>query len=203
MLRAVRHGLGNLLIFEGRDARQAFWYYVLMVYIATTVLTMLVTVPLTLSAVFTSVSEVIQQSQYNQDPAAVEVAMQGSMMRAMDKIIPLTVTLGFVTTVLMIVLLGASFVRRLHDSDLSGYWALVPAGLQAIGLFMIPETMRTMMAAMNRLQFGDPRAGFAMMRDSIGLGALAGLATTIIVIVLGVRTSTEGPNVYGEAPFTA
>ena len=45
MLDAIRHGLANLLNFSGRDARQTFWYYVLFVYVVTTVVTVLAMIP--------------------------------------------------------------------------------------------------------------------------------------------------------------
>ena len=47
MLKAIKHGLGNLLNFGGRDARQAFWYYVLFVYLVMTAISMIVIVPMT------------------------------------------------------------------------------------------------------------------------------------------------------------
>ena len=40
MLDAIKHGLGNIINFTGRDARQPFWYYVLFAYIATTMFSM-------------------------------------------------------------------------------------------------------------------------------------------------------------------
>lgn len=48
MLDAIRHGLSNLLAFAGRDARQAFWYYVLFVYIVTTAISMCISLPVVL-----------------------------------------------------------------------------------------------------------------------------------------------------------
>ena len=33
MLDAIKHGLANLFNVSGRDARQAFWFYVLFIYI--------------------------------------------------------------------------------------------------------------------------------------------------------------------------
>ena len=51
MLAAIKHGLGNLVNFHGRDARQAFWYYVLFVYVVIIVITMAWVVPMTIQAI--------------------------------------------------------------------------------------------------------------------------------------------------------
>jgi uncharacterized membrane protein YhaH (DUF805 family) len=120
----------------------------------------------------------------------------------MHDYMPIMVGVGFVSAAILLVGLAAAIVRRLHDADLSGYWALLPLGLQAINLALIPAQLgklETMVTA----QFNDPLAAFKMYDGVTGLGAVAGWTAIIIVIVLGTRKSTEGPNRFGDAPFTA
>ncbi len=121
MLDAIKHGLGNLLNGNGRDARQAFWYYVLFIYLVTTALSMVFVLPMMMQSMVAGVQQGIAQGQ-GQDPeaakAAVQVAMMGSMSEMMPKMIWMSVAVG----VVMLLSLAAAFVRRLHDSGLSGHW---------------------------------------------------------------------------------
>jgi hypothetical protein len=56
---------------------------------------------------------------------------------------------------------------------------------------------------MSRIQPGDPTAGYRAMQGSAGATSLLGWAAILVVVVLGVRKSTPGPNRFGEAPFVA
>lgn len=202
MLKAIRHGLGNLLNGEGRDARQAFWYYVLFVYLVLMAISMVVVVPLTLQAIFTGIQQGIAAGQSG-DPlaaqAATEAAVAGSMSDMMSTMLWMSVGSG----VLMIALLGAALVRRLHDSDLSGYWALIPGATYLANLVFMPRMMQGMIDSMTQIGPGDPMAGMAAMQTSFGAASLMAWVAIILVIVLGVRKSTPGPNRYGDAPFIA
>jgi uncharacterized membrane protein YhaH (DUF805 family) len=201
MLAAIKHGLGNLFNFQGRDARQAFWYYVLFVYLITMAIGMAVSIPMSTQAVMTGVQQGMANAG-NPDRAAADAAAQAAIASSMHDYMPIMVGVGFVSAAILLVGLAAAIVRRLHDADLSGYWALLPLGLQAINLALIPAQLgklETMVTA----QFNDPLAAFKMYDGVTGLGAVAGWTAIIIVIVLGTRKSTEGPNRFGDAPFTA
>lgn len=197
MLAAIKHGLGHLLNFDGRDARQAFWYYVLFVYLVMIGISMVVVVPMTVQALVTGVQQGIAAGQ-SDDPLAGQLATQAAIEGAMRDMMSTMMWVASATNLLMMVLLAASFVRRLHDSDLSGWWALVPGAIQLANLILAPAVMRRMMDILTRP--GDPMAG---MQSSMGAASLLGWAAIIVVVVLGVRKSTAGPNRYGEAPFTA
>jgi uncharacterized membrane protein YhaH (DUF805 family) len=202
MLAALKHGLGNLVNFHGRDSRQAFWYYVLFVYIVTIVISMVVMVPTMIEAFVTGIQQGMAASQTG-DPAAMRAANQAMAAKVMASTMSSTLGLSIVTGVVMLVLLAAAFVRRLHDSNLPGWWALIPGAAQAVNLLMMPGTIRRMMDAMSHIQPGDPTAGYHAMQGSYGPATLLGWAAIILVIVFGVRKSTSAPNRYGEAPFTA
>ena len=202
MLNAIKHGLGNLLNGNGRDARQAFWYYVLFIYLVTTVLSLVFVMPLMMQSMFAAMQQGIAQGQ-GQDPEVSKAAIQAAMMDSMSEIMPKMIWMSIAVGVVMLLSLAAAFVRRLHDSGLSGLWALVPAACQAVSLYTMPTQLARMQEAMHTADLNNPMAGMLMMRGSMGAGQLLAWVAIGVVVVLGVRKSTPGPNQYGEAPFVA
>lgn len=200
MLDAIKHGLGGLLNFEGRDARQAFWYYVLFVYILATAISMVVVMPISLQSMMAGVRQGIEASR-GQDPAVAQAAVQASMMASMSKMVPAMMWVGVASGVIMLAGLGAAIVRRLHDSDLSGKWALIPAACQLISIVTVPSQMIKLQDSLQTTDFSKPMASYTMMQGSFGLGPLLAWLAIGIVIVLGVRKSTPGPNRFGDAPY--
>lgn len=201
MLAAIKHGLGNLFNFQGRDARQAFWYYVLFIYLITMGISMAISIPMSIQAVFTGIQQGIAHAGSG-DPAAAEAAAQAAIVASIGDFMPALVWTSFAASAILLVGLAASLVRRLHDSDLSAYWALLPGALQAVSLSFIPMQLGKLEEVMAR-QFTDPLATFGMFQGYTGIGAVAGWCAIIAVIVLAVRKSSPGPNRFGEAPFTA
>jgi hypothetical protein len=53
------------------------------------------------------------------------------------------------------------------------------------------------------MDFTNPFAGIAMLRGVFGLGPLLAWVAIGIVVALGMRKSTPGPNRFGVAPFVA
>lgn len=189
MLEAIKHNLRSLLSFSGRDARQTFWYYVLFVYVATTLVSMVAMVP----AMVEMFGDIVDTAKAGGSPDAAEQVVAGSMADMLGSVGYVSMAVG----VAMILLLAASLVRRLHDSDMSGWWALLPGALQAYGVVQMPAQMAAMGAVM-----GDPSAlndPTAMYRAQGSAGLLGWLAIGLVVW-FGVRKSTPGPNVYGDAP---
>lgn len=189
MLGSIKYNLAHLLDFNGRDARQTFWYFVLFVYMITVVISVLVTVPIMIDMF----GQAFAMAQH--DPEAVERMMPSVMGDMMGSIL----WLSLVTGVIFMVMLAASLVRRLHDSNLSGWWAVVPGALYALSLAQIPAMGAAMEEAMAMSLSADPHRQIESMRQ-FGLGSLLGWVPLLIVIVIGVRKSTDGPNRYGEAP---
>lgn len=105
-----------------------------------------------------------------------------------------------VTAVLYILLLAAAFVRRLHDSNLAGWWGLIPAACQIFALSRIPATMDAMKGIMTVSTDPNPYAQMQGFQQQMGITSLVGWVPLIMLVVLGIRKSTDGPNRYGEAP---
>ncbi len=194
---AIRHGLVNLTNLRGRDARSAFWYLVLFTYIVSFAISTAVSIPM-MGQVMTTAFHQVQISPH--DPQAAR-AMQGAMMGAMGGWLPVLMWVGIGTTVLKLVLLGGSFVRRLHDSGLPGWVALIPFGLEAVILIRIPSQMHRAAEAMQQLQANPSSNPMALTAQQSGStsGAISWLVI-LIVIVLAVRQSTVGSNRYGDQP---
>ena len=199
MLAAIRHGLSNLFNFAGRDARQAFWYYVLFVYLVTTAITMAVMLPMMLQGFVVGMQQGMAAAQSG-DPAAAQAATQIAMGDAMSGMMGWMTWAGVGANLLMLLALAAALVRRLHDSALSGAWALLPAALQLIGTALAPGQYARMLQQMEVASTGT---GFPGMASIFGASALIGYAAIGATVVLAVRKSTPGPNRFGETPFVA
>lgn len=202
MLDAIKHGLGNLLNGNGRDARQAFWYYVLFIYLVTTAISMVFVMPMMIQGMMKGIQQGIAQGQ-GQDPAATQAAVQAVMMGSMSDLLPKMIWLTVAIGIIMLLSLAAAFVRRLHDSGLSGLWALVPAACQAVSIATMPSQLARMQQAMQTADLTNPAAGMLMMRGSMGAGQLLAWVAIGVVVALGVRKSTPGPNRFGETAFVA
>ena len=190
MFEAVRHGLANMFNPAGRDARQTFWYYVLFVVVLRFGAGMLVSVPLmlrTMGAVASAVKE-------GADPQTSQAAMMAQMADMMPRMIWMSVAIGLAS----MVLLAASVVRRLHDSNLGGWWLLVPGVPYAVVLAQMPAQLNRVTEMMTHL--GDRAIDPAtVMQGQMGYAAL-GWLSAIALIVLCVRKSSDGPNRFGDAP---
>ena len=193
MLDAFKYGLRNLFNLEGRDARQTFWYFVLLIFIVRFVLGMIVAVPM----VFAMFRAIFEAAHNNTDPEAMSISMFGAITDAMPQMMWAGIVISVVTGVLVL----PSLVRRLHDSDLSGWWAVLPAALYIAGLSQAPAQMRKAIKVMLTMDPTNPPNQLQMMQAQ-GIGGLLAYAALGLVIYAGVRKSTEGPNRYGTAPVS-
>lgn len=88
-------------------------------------------------------------------------------------------------------------VRRLHDSNLSGWWILAPAACAVLGLVLL---MVGVFAVLTQIDKPDGHVpGIAIV--FVILGAVVMLASAILGIVLMVRRGTPGPNRFGPNPL--
>jgi uncharacterized membrane protein YhaH (DUF805 family) len=191
MLGAVKYQLSNLTNFHGRDARQTFWYWVLAVYIAIFALSLVITVPTMIAAM----GEAFQTAMRN--PEHPEI-VQAAMNERMSGMLGTTMWLSLATSAATLLLLAASTVRRLHDSALSGWWALVRGGVQVVVLVAMPAQIGRMTQFVAGASGTGPDLGANPYGAMFSLTGLLAWLPWIPLIVLGVRKSSEGPNRYGE-----
>lgn len=191
MLGAIKHGLGNLFNFNGRDARQTFWFFVLFVYVVLTAISILAMIP-SMVNMFSAIFEAASSG-------APPETLDGFMPAFMGEMMQTTLWIGIGSGVLTMLLLAASLVRRLHDSGMSGWWALAPGAIQVVGLAMMPSQIDQIMEIMKNMDAAEVQNPAAMMQAQ-GLAGLIGWLAIGLLIWFGVRGSTDGPNAYGDAP---
>ena len=196
MLQAIKYNLTHLADFSGRDARQTFWYYVLFLVIINIAVSMVMTVPMMLSAF----KGVITAAQAGASEETIQAQMASQMAGGMSGMIWVTAALSLLLMVLFI----AAFVRRLHDSGKSGWWAIIPVATQlfSVGLTytMAGELESYMMAAQSAKDLEAVQTLQAQAPG--GLYAQVSWIGYIVVIVFGAMKSTPGPNVYGAEPVS-
>jgi uncharacterized membrane protein YhaH (DUF805 family) len=196
MWQTIRYQFGHLAEFRGRDTRQTFWYWFLALVVANVVVGLAMSLPLTTSAMGTAMAG----ARSGGDPAAVEAAAQAAMMNQMaDSMKPLILA-GIVVGLINIVLLGASFVRRLHDSGKSALWAGLAAAVYLVSLWASWASADRIVSAMHQAAAQGSARLAGDLQQQLGWQQLVGYVPLIIIIVFGVMKSDPGPNRYGEEP---
>ncbi|WP_052769001.1 DUF805 domain-containing protein [Aurantiacibacter marinus] len=191
MIDAIKYNFGKLGDFSGRDGRPTFWWYVLFLVVAQFVLGMLASIPLIIAGMGTALDAA--QSGAGQEQ------MQAEMFTGMADAMGTQIYISAAISVVFILMLAASFVRRLHDGGFSGYLALVPIALQIIaigGSIAMIDSMGAIFAAA-----ADP-AEMERLQAQLTLhwSNIAGWLAMLFVIGFGVMKSQDGPNRYGEMP---
>jgi uncharacterized membrane protein YhaH (DUF805 family) len=193
MFQAIKYGLTNVTNFNGRDARQTFWYFVLFIFVVRFVAGLFVSVPMTARMM----GSAFDGARTGVDQAAMQAQMMRSMADMMPTMMWFSVAIGVVTGLLLV----ASLVRRLHDSDLSGWLVLIPIAIYALQLSMMPGQIQKVMAMMAAMDATKPPNPAAMMQGQ-GWMALLGWLPIVLILIVGLRRSTDGANRYGEEPAT-
>lgn len=193
MIRETKHGLANVGNFNGRDARQTFWFYVLFLVLVQFAVGLLIAIPAMVSAVGTT----MDAAQAGADPEAVQAQMMAEMGAQMGSMMWLSIGLS----VLMTVLFVAAFVRRLHDGGFTGWIAVIPVAIQAFAVYYSIEQTAQMQEIFTS---GVDLVEMQRMQAEITSNPLNYLSYLgyLVVIGFGIIKSQDGPNQYGEKPQT-
>ena len=195
MFGAIKHALTNLTNANGRDARQTFWFWVLFIVILRFVAGMVIAIPLT-AKIATAAFEAAKNGTA-EDPAAVQTMMIKIVTDNLAQMVWFSMGIAIIT----MVLLCTSLIRRLHDSNLSGWLVLIPGAIYAAVIASMPaqiDTAITMMKAMKPGSQLDP----GTIMQAQGPMALIAWVPIAIVVWFGIRKSSEGPNRFGDAPVS-
>lgn len=198
MLRITRYNLTHLLDFTGRDARPTFWYYVLFLFLVNIAIGMVLGFVL-IGGLVSAAIDAAQAGVSEQEMQARMTAWMGGMMAGV-------VWYSLAANIIMSLLLAASFVRRLHDSNSSGWWGLLVLAAQVAGFVVslrMMDGMQEMMAEMMTRTEPMTQAEMQILmqqQSEVGSHGLVGWIAPLIAIVFGVMDSTVGPNRFGEAP---
>lgn len=196
MLGAIKYNLTHLLDFGGRDARQTFWFYVLFLVVLSVVAGIIVSIPLMAS----SIGAAMNAAQ----AGASEQQIQAQVMGRMSGTLGTTVWISLAIRAATALLLLAAFVRRLHDSDKSGWWAVVPLAAQALSMLISIQIMGEVQALMQEAAAaaGDPAKLHIVLerQREFATYGLIGWIGPLVVIGFGILRSTDGPNRFGDEP---
>jgi len=156
--------------FSGRSRRMEYWMFVLLTALVGIAYYLLALMLIGGSAVALATGGAAGDADGAGLSQASGMALGGAMM---------VFTLLYLLISLALILPSLSVaVRRLHDTDRSGWWVLAPlAGYAVAGLGVAAQSM-----------------GLAM------LGVTAGLILAIVLIVFMVLDGTPGPNRFGPDP---
>ena len=191
MLEAIRYQFAHLADFTGRDGRSTFWYWVLALVIVDFVTGIILSIPMAASTMGTAI--------HAARSGASEGEVRSRVMENMSAGLGTTLYLSLAVTLILTLLLFAPFVRRLHDTERSGWWAAVPGATQ---LFAIYHSIRAASALSAVMREGVTQGNVQALQglspfDTLGLVPWIGY---LVVIVFGVMQSQPRPNRYGEAP---
>lgn len=193
MLGAIRYNLANLMNFNGRDARQTFWYYVLAIVLLRFLAGLAISIPLMVN----TFGSAMHAARSGVEPEVFQRQISDQTIAMMEQMQWLSIGIGVISGGLLL----AALVRRLHDSDHAGWWAAIPASLYAYSLWRIPAQIHQATELLTHMNTGNPPNPIAMMQDQVGNVAI-GWLPLIIVIVIGVLKSTPGPNRFGDSPVS-
>lgn len=196
----TRH-LTGLIDFHARENRQPFWLWILIVYIVQFAVMLIAMVPI-MTSWFDQMMPALKADphRFDNDPQA--------MMQLMVPMMQNIITMTIVSATLFFILSAAAVVRRLHDSNRSGWWALPYYAMQVVSpIFMLSFFPRyfTMMASVkpgSQPDVANPAFQQAMQSMMVmSLVNLLGFAILVMMIVLLVLPGTVGPNRFGDDPL--
>lgn len=189
MLEAIKYNLAHLTDFTGREGRKSFWLWLLAVALINVVVTVGLSAVLTADALSAAMA-----AAKGNDPAAIEAAVMRQMLPNM----PMIVWSSIALSALNAVLLGAAFVRRLHDGGFTGWLVLLPlAFLVAAAVFSLQQLVHIedlVRAAMDAQTSGDLSA----LEQGAGWQGLIGWVPLLIVAGFGALKSQPQANRWGE-----
>lgn len=193
MLKSLKHGIGGLTRFKGRDRRELFWPYALVVVALAFAASAAVMLP-EMNASFERMSRYVAENpdkgSVTYSTGEVSISVEGNhpeLMPDFSKMFPgMAIVVGG-----LFVLLAAAVARRLHDVGRAGFWGFPPLILLGSGLMVFPWAMKAMGTGDNP----DLRPFLiAFANNALYLAALA------LLIVFLVLPGKKEANRYGPPP---
>ena len=190
ILASIRYNLANLFRFSGRESRALFWPYAITVFLLSILAGILLFIPVMMD----TMTRAMDYAQTH--PGGIPQAAPGQppvlppeLMPDMSRmIVPM-----LIVNLVCILLLAAAAVRRLHDTDRTGWWAALPLPFHAVAAAIGPAAAKAMQEAM----MSHTRHSSTLMTLSSLNSALSLLALVALVILL-VGEGTKGPNRFGD-----
>ena len=187
---SLKHNLVRLVDFRGRDSRAQFWPYAIFLFLLSIVAGMLLWVPVMADMFIRMQRYLIEHpegfpAETGKYPGAVSLPPE-----VMPDFAPMIAPMA-VVNLLFVLLVAAAIVRRLHDRDKAGWWALLPVPFMIFGQVQGPRAAMSMM--------GGHQADPALMLPA-ALNSLFYWIAFIALILMLVGEGTPRPNRFGAAP---
>lgn len=171
--------LRRMTDFSGRSTRGQFWPFVFLLYAAQQIVAVSVIMPPMTKF----------QTDVARNPEMVtEAYAQAFIIELMSSMAILVVILSL----MWLLPLAAALVRRLHDVNRSGRWALPSLAFQILSFAMIWWAWTAFQA--------ESESGLIAAIIALVVNNLVGLGFTILLIVWCAQDGTVGPNLYGPDP---
>ena len=187
IFKSIRLNLTRVADFSGRETRAEFWPYAIGLYLLSVAVGILLWIPVMLDMIDRMGRYFAKHPEgLPSDPAPYPgaQALPPELMPDVSfMILPMAVV-----NLLLVLLLAAAVVRRLHDRDKSAWWAALPIPFMIFGEIQGPEAANTMMTGAQP----DP----AMMLP-IALNSLLYWVAFIALVVILAQEGSVGPNRYG------
>lgn len=195
-----RH-LTGLASFSGRENRQPFWLWILIVYAIQMVVGIVVMVPMVFS-MFDRMGPMMQGDPHRFDEHP-ELVMQ--MMTPMMSGIMI---FSAVMSLVWIALIAAAVVRRLHDGDRSGWWASPVFATHIVMPLLYMSMFPRLFEVMGKVKPGmtPDQVNAAMLPAMqsfawVWMLGMVGFLMMIVLIIFLCLPGTQGTNRYGEDPL--
>lgn len=190
MFASIRHGFANLARFSGRDSRERFWPYAL-VLVGAAFVAMFLSFGVGFAGSF---QKTIAYAEAHPDKAtvtrsggSVSVTIHEPSPELMPDMAPMFLGLRVIVPIIGL-LLAAAVTRRLHDTGRSGLWGLPPVVFLGIALALFPSMFQRLMA-------GDESAiGLFLPLFANNMAYLASLG---LLVFLLCREGKPDANRYG------
>ncbi|MGH6745963.1 uncharacterized protein DUF805 [Novosphingobium sp. PhB57] len=185
----IGYHLVRLAKFSGRETRAAFWPWAAVVVglvLLGGVAAMTPQVLASMAKMRKFALEHPDQATITSGPGHYEISIEGHHPELMPDMGPFVLALEG-TMAVLIVLIAAAAVRRLHDTGRSGAWALLPLPFLFFGFSRMP------------VLFADPVFDTRLF-GLLFLNNLCYLAALGALILLLARSGKPGENRFGPEP---
>ena len=186
--------LRSLTRFSGREPRQPFWLWVLVV-IATAMIAWMGYFVVLIGQIERFAAANPDQVTRTVGPGSYSVQIEGSHPDIGGAFATSALVMAVIAAV-AIMLLAAAVARRLHDSGRSGWWGVPTPVLLITGLIVMSHVFAVMRATPESAAADGPLIDFAWF-GAMMLCNLTYLASLVLLVVLCCLPSQSIDNCYG------
>jgi len=196
-MKLLTQHLTGIANFRGRENRQPFWLWVLMVMALSMTIGMLSVFPL-LFGMFGRIEQFAREHPDQVTRAVGSGSYSIEVHGYHPELMPdfgLFIGIVLAATSIVVLLLAAAVARRLHDTGRSGWWGLMPLPFMLATFWGVSRIFSLAPTLSQTPQ--TPPPGFFQVFALTMTGDLCYIATLILLIVFCCMPSQPGDNRYG------